>query len=95
LIYRSGHFVVLAVCPLALLLLVWTLKIHRLEFAGQIDILTILGWPRSDLLRWLAWDICYLLAGAIMVAAILTGSLYWGLLPHLQIAPLLDQGFHL
>jgi hypothetical protein len=95
LIYRSGHFVVIAVFPLAILLLAWTLKMHRLEFAGQIDILKILGWPRSDLRRWLAWDLCYLLTGAIMAAAILTASLYWGLLPHLQIAPLLDQGFRL
>jgi predicted lysophospholipase L1 biosynthesis ABC-type transport system permease subunit len=95
LIYRSGHFVVLAVFPLALLLLAWTLKINRLEFAGQIEVLKILGWPKSDLRRWLAWDTCYLLLGAATVAAILTASLYWGLLPQLQIAPLLDQGFHL
>ncbi len=95
LIYRGGHFMILAVVPLALLLLAWTLKIHRLEFAGQIEVLKVLGWPKSDLQRWLTWDICYLLAGAITVAAILTASIYWGLLPHLQIAPLLDQGFQL
>lgn len=95
LIYRSGHFVVLAVFPLSLLLLAWTLKIHRLEFVGQIEVLKILGWPKSDLRRWLSWDIFYLLTGAFMVAAILTASIYWGLLPHLQISPLLNQGFQL
>ena len=57
--------------------------------------LKILGWPRADLRRWLTWDIGYLLIGAITFAAILTALIYWGLLPYLQIAPLLDQGFHL
>ncbi len=95
LIYRGGHVMVLAVVPLALLLLVWTLKIHRLEFSGQIDIFTILGWPRSDLRRWLAWDLGFVLVGAIIFAAILAGFTYWGLLPQLKIAPLLEQGFQL
>jgi predicted lysophospholipase L1 biosynthesis ABC-type transport system permease subunit len=95
LIYRSGDFVILSILPLSLLLLAWTLKLYRLEFAGQIDVLNILGWSKSDLRRWLAWDTCYLLTGAITVAAILTAAIYWGLLPQVQIAPLLDQGFHL
>jgi len=95
LIYRSGHFVVLAVFPLAILLLAWTLKIHRLEFASQVEVLKILGWPRAELRWWLAWDIGYLLIGAVVFATILTSLIYWGLLPQLQVEPLLDQGFHL
>lgn len=95
LIYRGGHFMVLAIVPLASLLMAWTLKIHRLEFAGQIDVLRLMGWSKSDLRRWLAWDTGYLLAGAVTVAAILTALTYWGLLPQFKIAPLLDQGFQL
>jgi predicted lysophospholipase L1 biosynthesis ABC-type transport system permease subunit len=95
LIYRSGHFVVLAVFPLAILLLTWTLKIHRLEFVDQVEVLKILGWPRADLRWWLTWDIGYLLIGAVIFAAISTSLIYWVLLPQLQVAPLLDQGFHL
>ena len=95
LIYRSGHFVIITVFPLALLLLYWALKLHRLEYAEQLDILRVLGWPRSYLRRWLVLDTCYLLIGAITVAAILTASIYWGVLPQLKVAPLLDQGFHL
>jgi predicted lysophospholipase L1 biosynthesis ABC-type transport system permease subunit len=95
LIYRSGHFVVLSVLPLSLLLLFWTMKLYRLEFAGQMDVLNTLGWSRSDVRRWLIWDTCYLLTAAAAVTAILTAAVYWGLLPRLQIAPLLDQGFHL
>lgn len=95
LIYRGGDFMVLAVVPLALLLLAWTLKMHRLEFGGQRDILNILGWSKSDLRRWQAWDLGFVLVGAITIAAILSAITYWGLLPRLEIAPLLDQGFHL
>jgi len=86
---------ILAVIPIALLLLVWTLKIHRLEFGSQIDVLKTLGWPSSELRRWLALDLGYLLAGAIVIGTVSTGAIYWGLLPYLKIAPLLDQGFQL
>lgn len=95
LIYRAGFFMVLGIAPLALLLLAWTLKIHRLEFAGQIEVLRVLGWPKSYLRHWLAWDTGYLLTAAIVVAATLTAIIYCGLLPLLQIAPLLDQSFQL
>jgi hypothetical protein len=95
LIYQGGHLLVGLVIPLALLLLFWVLKIHRLEFTRQIKILSTLGWPRADLRRWLALDLGYLLAGGLIIAAILSIILHFLLLPHLQIAPLLNQGFQL
>jgi len=95
LIYKGGHFLVVVVIPMASLLLVWTLKIHRLEFAGHINVLTVLGWPKSDRFRWQVWDMGFLLVGAMAIAAVLTAFTYWGLLPQLKIAPLLDQGFQL
>ena len=95
LVYQGGHLLVLLVVPLALLLLVWVLKMHRLEFAGQFEILKTLGWPRNDLRRWLALDLGYLLAGGLLIAGILSMLIHLLLLPHLQIAPLLDQGFKL
>lgn len=95
LIYQGGHLLVLLVVPLALLLLFWVLKMHRLEFAGQVEILKTLGWPRGDLRHWLVLDLSYLLAGGLLIATILSMLIHFLLLPHLQIAPLLDQGFHL
>lgn len=95
LVYRAGHFIVLAVVPVALLLLVWTLKIHRLEFASQLEVLNVLGWPKSALWQWRFFDICFLLIGAVAVTAAITALTYWGLLPHVKMAPLLDQGFQL
>ncbi|MBI5556108.1 MAG: hypothetical protein HY885_00560 [Deltaproteobacteria bacterium] len=95
LIYQGGHLLVLLAVPLALLLLLWVLKMHRLEFGGQIEILKILGWPRNDLRRWLALDLGYLLAGGVLISIMLSMLIYFLLLPHLRIAPLLDQGFKL
>jgi ABC-type lipoprotein release transport system permease subunit len=95
LIYRGGHYMVLGIVPLALLLLAWTLKIHWLEFSSQVDVLKILGWPKSNIRSWLVLDTGYLLTGAILVAAALSAFIYWGVLPHLQIAPILTQGFRL
>jgi len=95
LIYRGGHLMVMAVVPIALLLLIWALKIYRLEFAGQKEVLDFLGWPKSCLRRWLVLDICFLLAAAAVITAAVSAFVYWGLLPHLNIGPLLDQGFHL
>lgn len=95
LVYRGGHLFVLLVLPCSLLLLFWVLKMHRLEFAGQTEILKILGWPRRDLRRWLALDLGWLLAGGALLAVAVALLLHFLALPHLQIAPLLDQGFRL
>ncbi|MBI4776136.1 MAG: hypothetical protein HY788_18490 [Deltaproteobacteria bacterium] len=95
LIYQGGRLLVLLVMPLALLLLLWLLKMHRLEFAGQTNILKTLGWPKGDLRYWHALDMGYLLAGGLLIAGIFCVILYFLVLPHLQIAPLLDQGFQL
>lgn len=95
LIYQGGHLVVILVLPLSFLLLFWLLRMHRLEFAGQTAILRILGWTKDDLRRWQAMDLGYLLAGGFVLAGILCLAIYFLLLPHLQIAPLLDQGFEL
>ncbi len=95
LIYQGGHLLVGLVIPLAILLLFWVLKIHQLEFTGQIDILRTLGWPRADLRRWLAMDLGYLLAGGLVITTILSVIIHFLLLPQLRIAPLLNQGFQL
>lgn len=95
LIYRGGHLLVLLVLPLALLLLFWVLKMHRLEFSGQIAILTTLGWPRKDLRLWQALDLGCLLVGGLLLAACASMILSLLLLPQLRLEPLLNQGFQL
>lgn len=95
LIIKGGDLLILLVAPIALLLLLWVLKIHRLEFAGQTDLLRIMGWSRKNLRYWHALDMGYLLAGGLLIAGISSLIIQLVLLPHLQIAPLLDQGFQL
>jgi ABC-type lipoprotein release transport system permease subunit len=95
LIYRGGHLFVLLILPCSLLLLLWVLKMHRMEFAGQTEILKILGWPGRDLRRWQFLDLGFIIAGGMLLAGILSILLHFLALPHLQIAPLLDQGFQL
>lgn len=95
LIYRGGNLLVLLVMPLSLLLLYGLLKMHRLEFGEQTRLLKVLGWPKRQLRYWLAWDLGYLLAGGLLMAGIIGVMVYFLLLPHMQIAPLLNQGFQL
>ncbi len=95
LIIRGGHLMLLAVIPLSLMLTVWTLKIYRLEFRSQIDILQVLGWPISHRKNWLLLDLGFVLIGALVITSLLTAILYWGLLSTMTIAPLLEDGFKL
>lgn len=95
LIIRGGHLMLLAVIPLSLLLTIWTLKMYRLEFRSQTDILQVLGWPADVRRNWLLLDIGFLLFGAVIITSLLTAVLYWGLLPTMTIAPLLEDGFKL
>jgi ABC-type lipoprotein release transport system permease subunit len=95
LIYRGGNLLVLLITPMALLLLYGLLKMHRLEFADQTGILKFLGWSKRNIRDWLVLDLGYLLVGGILIAGIIGGMVYFLLLPHIQIAPLLNQGFQL
>ncbi len=95
LIIRGGHLMLLVVIPLSLLLAAWTLKMYRLEFRSLGDILQVLGWPANDRKSWHLLDLCFLLTGAVIITSILTAALYWGLLPTMTIAPLLEDGFKL
>jgi predicted lysophospholipase L1 biosynthesis ABC-type transport system permease subunit len=95
LIFKGGNFLILLVTPISILLSLWVLKMHRLEFADQTDLLRIMGWSKKDLRFWHVLDMGYLLAGGSLIAGILSLIIQVALLPHLQIGPLLDQGFQL
>lgn len=95
LIYRGGNLLVILICPIALLLMSGVLKVYRLEFVPQMEILKALGWSKGDMRRWVMLDLFCLLGGSIFLAGLLTLAVYWLILPQLQIAPLLNQGFQL
>jgi len=95
LITQGGQFLIWLVTPLALLLVAWVVKMHRLEFINQSNALRTIGWSRHNLRFWNTLDTGYVLFGGLLVALIISLIIQWLLLPMLQIAPVLDQGLKL
>jgi cell division protein FtsX len=94
-LYRFGSAFVLTILPVSLLLIVWILKIYRMDFRYQADVLRTLGWPKKDIFTWLLFDISVVAGAGLVLALILAVLLSNGLLPMLRNAPILDQGFKL
>ena len=59
------------------------------------DILKTLGWPNKDLLVWRFYDMAIIAGAGLVMAVVLIALLSWQLLPLLQSAPILNQGFKL
>lgn len=95
LVTSGGQFLIWFVTPLSVLLVAWVIKMHRLEFAGQIQTLRTIGWSRRNVHYWNLLDTGYILIGGLLVAASLSLIIQGLLLPYLQIAPILDQGLQL
>jgi len=94
-LYKSGSVFVAIILPLSALLVAWILKIYRLDFKYQTDILKTLGWPNKDLLVWRFYDMAIIAGAGLVMAVVLIALLSWQLLPMLQSAPILNQGFKL
>jgi len=94
-IYRFGSLFVMTVTPISLLLVVWILKMYRLDFRYQTEILKTMGWPRKDVFSWLFYDTSIMVCAGLILATVLMFLLSWEVLPRLQTAPILNQGFKL
>jgi cell division protein FtsX len=94
-LYRFGTAFVLTILPVSLLLIVWVLKIYRLDFNYQTDILRTLGWPKRNIFLWRFFDTAVIAGAGLVLALVLAVLLSAGFLPMLQNAPILDQGFKL
>jgi cell division protein FtsX len=94
-LYRFGNYFVMTITPVSLLLVLWILKIHRLDFRYQGELLKTMGWPKKDRLLWSFYDTSILAGAGLVLAFVLTVLLSWQVLPGLQSAPILDQGFKL
>jgi ABC-type lipoprotein release transport system permease subunit len=95
LLYQSGRYFLAAIFPVALLLVIWTLKMHRLDFRYQTDILRTMGWQKKQVLLWVLSDTAVIVCIAGVIAALLSIILQRQVLPSMAAAPLLDQGFTL
>jgi tetrahydromethanopterin S-methyltransferase subunit F len=94
-LYRFGSVFVLTILPVSLLLILWILKIYRLDFKYQVDILKTIGWPKKDVLTWLFYDTAIVAGAGLVLAVVLVFILYETFLPTLGSAPILNQGFKL
>ncbi len=95
LIYTLGDYLVLGVAALSLLLLYWVHRLYRLEFAAQIETLKTLGWSATHRRQWLVWDTMLILSLGVLLSVVFLALFWWGFLPLLGHAPLLDQGLRL
>lgn len=95
LLYRFGSYFVMTIIPLSLLLVVWILKIYRLDFRYQTEILKTIGWPKKDMSAWSMIDISIIVGAGLLLALAMTMVLTRSVLPGLQAAPILQQGFKL
>jgi len=92
LLYQSGRYFLLIIFPLSMILILWILKMHKLDFGYQTDILKMIGWQRKDILLWGLYDTSVIMSGAVLIAAVLAFILKWQVLPNLASSPLLNTG---
>jgi|GEM_PF-1791795 len=92
LLYQSGKYFILIIFPLSIILTLWILKMHRLDFKNQADVLKTIGWQKRDILLWGLYDTAVIMSGAVIIAAVLAFILKWQILPNLASSPLLNTG---
>ncbi|MBI5635288.1 MAG: ABC transporter permease [Nitrospirae bacterium] len=95
LLYQSGRYLMAVIVPVVLFLVVWTFKMHRLDFRYQTDILKTIGWQRRDVFLWIFLDTAVMACVAVFIASVLSIILQKQILPSLATTPLLNQGFTL
>ena len=95
LVYRFGNYFVLTISALVIVLSLFILKIHRLDFTGQTNILKTIGWPSGAILRWRMVEAVSLLALALAVSLVLLAAFDLAVLHNIRISGLLDQNFKL
>jgi len=92
LLYRFGRYFLLIIVPVSLLLLIWILKMHRLDFSYQTELLRTIGWQKKDIFLWGFYDIAVIMSAAVIIAVALAVILKWQVLPNIASATLLDTG---
>lgn len=95
LIYNFGQYFIFGISVLSGVLIFWILKINRLEFKAQNEVLTAIGWPQKSLMNWRITENVYILSAALVVSIILITILNWAILPHIEIGTPLNQDFQL
>lgn len=93
--YKFGDYVSMGISLIACLLIIWILKMYRLEYRDQKEILKILGWPKRSLRRLVFIDISTVLIYACLIASVFLLIFTLFIIPQIKIDSLLNQGFNL
>ncbi len=93
--YRFGTDFSIVMTGISLLLTFSVLRLHRLEYSYQTEILATLGWPKRKTRLWVVVDTLFIFTGAIIFALILVLLLQWQLPTLVKSAPMIDYNIKL
>jgi len=93
--YQFGTYFAFAISVLVLFLVFWILKMNRMEFRNQTDILKMIGWPKADIRKWVALESLSVIVLALVLALILLLAFALWILPEIKTGILLNQNFTL
>ena len=93
--YKFGTNFALVISILVLFLVFWILKMNRMEFRNQTDILKMIGWPKTDVNKWVALESLSVIVLAVSIALMLLLAFCLWVLPEIEIGILLNQNFTL
>jgi len=93
--YQFGTYFASAISVLVLFLVFWILKMNRMEFRNQTDILQMIGWPKADVRKWVAIESSFVIVSALGIALILFLIFTLFILPEIKTGILLNQNFTL
>jgi len=95
LVYQFGNYFVLVIFVIALFLIYWILKMNRMEFGNQTEILAMLGWPKCKVRKWVFLESAFIIIVAFSISIIFMAFFAVFILPNIEVASLLNQNFKL
>jgi cell division protein FtsX len=93
--YQFGTSFTLTISSLVLFLIFWILKMNRMEFRNQTDILKMIGWSKVEIRKWVTLELSLTIALAASIALVLLLVFALWILPEINTGILLNQNFTL
>ncbi len=88
--YRFGAYFEAGMALISLLLVIFVIKLRRLEYDYQSVIFKFLGWPKNKIVWWNAFDSLLTLFNSFIFAAVLSLLLWWQMPSIVNLGPLMN-----
>lgn len=88
--YRFGNYFTIAMIAISLLLTAFVLRLHRLEYTYQSEILNTLGWTKGKIKQWVVVETLCILVFAVFFASIFALLLKWQIPTLVKLGPLIN-----